>query len=100
MEELKRLLQEQLNENLIKIIISGKKNKEVFADKIKVRPVNMKGNLQFQVTEYVGKKVLHSNLDIEKAVVRILLCLERDFKQCQIENVESDISVLISKRER
>lgn len=98
MEELKILLQEQLNKDLIRIIISGKKNKDVVSDKIKVRPVEIKGNLEFQVTEYVGKKVIHSNLSGEEAVAFILLSINKNFKQCQMETVDKDFSILVSKK--
>lgn len=98
MEKLREVLLEQLNKNLIRIIISGKKNKDVISDKIKVRPVEIKGNLEFQVTEYVGKKVLHSNLSGEEAVSFITLSMENNFKQCQIETVDKEFSVLVSKK--
>ena len=98
MEKLKEILLEQLNKNLIRIIISGKKNKDVISDKIKVRPVEIKGNLEFQVTEYVGKKVLHNNLSKEEAVAFVTLSMSNNFKQGQIETVDKDFSVLVSKK--
>lgn len=98
MEELKEILQEELSEKLIRIIISGKKNKECTCDKIKVRPVKIKGILEYQVTQYVGKKVLHSNLDKEAATAFVMSNIEKNFKQCQIETVDKDFSVLVSKK--
>ena len=50
------------------------------------------------MTEYVGKKVLHSNLSGEEAVSFITLSMENNFKQCQIETVDKDFSVLVSKK--
>lgn len=98
MERLREVLLEQLNRNLIRVIISGTKNKDVMADKIKVRPVEIRGNLEFQVTEYVGKKVLHSNLSKEEATSYIILNMDKNFKQCQLETVDKDFSVLVSKK--
>lgn len=98
MEKFREVLSEQMNKNLIRIIISGKKNKEVISDKIKVRPVEIKGSIEFQVTEYVGKKVLHSNLSADEAVSFVLISMEKNFKQCQIETVDKDISALVSKK--
>lgn len=98
MEKLKEELLDKLNENLVRVIISGKKNKDSEVDKVKVRPVKIKGDLVFQVTRYVGKKVLHANLSKEEAASFIIVGLENDFKQCQIETVDCDLSVLVSKK--
>ncbi len=98
MENLKVLLEDVLNENLIKIIISGKKNKDSKTDKIKIRPVILKGSLEFQTTSYVGKQVLHSNADKTKTVTDIVKELTENFKQCQLETVDKDYSVLVSKK--
>lgn len=98
MERLKEELIENFNENLVRVIISGKRSKDAEVDKVKIRPVKIKENLEFQITQYVGKKVLHSNLSGEEAVSFVMIKLEKDFKQCQVETVDSDISVLVSKK--
>lgn len=62
--ELTQLLDSFINENLIDIIISNPKNKsEDKASKIKVRPVMLQNNLNFQATSYVGNQVFHENYD-------------------------------------
>lgn len=98
MERLKEELIENFNENLVRVIISGKRSKDAEVDKVKIRPVKIKENLEFQITQYVGKKVLHSNLSGEEAVSFVMIKLEKDFKQCQVETVDSDISALVSKK--
>lgn len=98
MEELKSLLEEHLNENLIKIVISGKKKNDIITDKERIRPVKIKNKLEFQVTDYVGKKVMHQNLSKEEAVAHIILNLKNNFKQCQIETTDKEMSVLVSKK--
>ncbi|MBE5957421.1 MAG: SAM-dependent methyltransferase [Lachnospiraceae bacterium] len=98
MEKLNDLLADILDENLVKIIISGKKNKESDTDKIKVRAVAIKGKIEFQITRYVGKQVLHSNETKNDAINKILNEMNTNFKQCQIETVDKDYSVLVSKK--
>lgn len=98
MEELVILLEQELNKNLIKIIISGKRNLSVVADKVKIRAVEIKDSLEFQTTEYVGKKVLHTNRSKDQVIEYIKNHLADNFKQCQIETVDRDITVLVSKK--
>ena len=53
MERLKNILEEQLTENLNQIIISNPR-RMALAQKVKIRPVLLKEQLNFQVTEYKG----------------------------------------------
>jgi len=98
MERFREILLKELGENTIKLIISGKKSKESATDKIKIRPVIIKGMLEFQVTEYVEKKVLHNNISKDETIAYILMNLERNFKQCQMETTKAEYTVLVSKK--
>ncbi|MBR3645649.1 MAG: SAM-dependent methyltransferase [Lachnospiraceae bacterium] len=98
MDDLTKVLDKELDNNLIKVIISGKRNQSVTADKVKIRPVIIKDNIEFQVTEYVGKKVLHTNYDKPNTVEYIKNNLTDNFKQCQIETTCKDVAVLVSKK--
>ena len=62
MERLKHILEEQLNEQLSQIIISNPR-RAALAQKVKIRPVLLKDQLNFQVTEYKGKQVFHENME-------------------------------------
>ena len=48
MDDLTKVLDKELDNNLIKVIISGKRNQSVNADKVKIRPVIIKDNIEFQ----------------------------------------------------
>ena len=60
MEELKQLLENILNEDLLHIVVSGQKQKEAPV-KIRIRPLQQKGSLVFQAASWDGKKEYHKN---------------------------------------
>lgn len=66
MERLKNILEEQLTADLSQIIISNPR-RAALAQKVKIRPVLLKEELNFQVTEYKGKQVFHENLKKQEA---------------------------------
>lgn len=97
MEELRKVLYDLLSEKLYQIIISNPRIKES-AFKIKFRPVMVKDQLLFQQTVYDGTKVFHENLDRQEAIDRMLVCMEKDFKQLEGESTELKVTVLVSKK--
>lgn len=97
MEELKQLLENILNENLLQIVISGQKQKEAIL-KIKIRPMNHKGMLVFQASSWDGKKEYHKNYSAEELIPVVLVWMSRDFKQMQADTTELSATVLVSKK--
>ena len=57
MTELEKFLDLYINEDLIRIIISGPRQKEG-PSKIQIRPLLLKGQVMYQVTRTVGQKEL------------------------------------------
>ena len=54
---IEELLEQCIQKNLIDLTISGlKKKNEELPVKIKVRPVAMKDNIEYQVSEFIGRK--------------------------------------------
>ena len=96
MEEISILLEDILNKDLIRMVISGPKKKEG-VQKVKVRPVEKRGSLLFQIESFTKTQAFHENLDADGARERILLYME-DFRQLQAETVNETASVLISKK--
>lgn len=97
MEELKQLLEECLNENLLHMVFSGVKRAEA-AVKIKVRPLMVKQTLVFQAAFWDGKKEKHTNFAKEELLPAALQWVEQDYKQLQIDTTQVSASVLISKK--
>ncbi|RDU25098.1 class I SAM-dependent methyltransferase [Anaerosacchariphilus polymeriproducens] len=97
MKELKDFLERYLNENMTQIILSNPRLKEGLL-KVKIRPVLMKGNLNFQAVLYRNSKVFHQNFGVSDMISQILMWSEKDFKQIEMDTMESHLTVLISKK--
>ena len=97
MERLKNILEEQLNTELSQIIISNPR-RAALAQKVKIRPVLLKDQLNFQVTEYKGKQVFHENLEKQATVVYIIEQMEKFFGQMVLESAAKTVNVLVSKK--
>ncbi|MDE6883720.1 MAG: SAM-dependent methyltransferase [Lachnospiraceae bacterium] len=98
-EELRKLLEDTVNEGLYRITISNPRKKEK-AFKIKIRPVMVRGTVLFQETLYEGTKVFHENRDNRNMIDRIEELLAQDFKQCEVEHQDCRVTVLVSKKGR
>lgn len=97
--ELEKLLNELINEKLYQIVLSNPRTSDdVSAKKIKIRPVMLKNELEYQKTSYVGTKVLHTNHSKEQVITQVLDLIQNDFKQMLLENVEGTVTVLVSKK--
>lgn len=97
MDELKELLMQCLNDELIQIIMSNTKNSSL-ASKVKVRPVLIKEQLLFQETTYRGTQVFHENFQMEEILNRTMQNMQELFKQAQIQTAKLKASVLVSKK--
>lgn len=97
MEGLRELFQRTLNSNLIQMTLSGTVDKDR-AEKVKVRPVLIKGVLLFQETVYRGKQVFHSNMGAEEMNLKLDGYMGDLFRQVQINCKEEEITALVSKK--
>ena len=97
MERLRHILEEQLNEQLSQIIISNPR-RAALAQKVKIRPVLLKDQLNFQVTEYKGKQVFHENMEKSAASEYIITQMENFFGQMVLESMTKTVNVLVSKK--
>lgn len=97
MEEVKRLLQELLTEELIQINLSNTRNAEI-ATKAKVRPILVDEQLLFQETLYRGTQVFHSNYEKDAMLERMSEQVETLFKQVQIQSTGAEATILVSKK--
>lgn len=97
MEQLEKVLYDGINEKLYQIVLSNPRNAEKI-EKIKIRPVLVKGNLEFQQTAYIGTKVFHENFSKEILIQKLLEDFKENFKQGELENEEFRATVLISKK--
>ena len=96
MNELRQLLQENLNIEFISAVLSNPRNKDG-ASKIKVRPLMKDEKLMFQLEVFQNNQAFHTNAEAEEAVSLILGYME-NMKQMQLETRHDLYTVLISKK--
>lgn len=97
MEELKKLLQLIINQDLIQIILSNTRDVDQ-GTKVKIRPVLIKDMLCFQETLYRGTQVFHENFGTEAICQRIENYLQNLFKQGEFKANGMEATVLVSKK--
>lgn len=96
--DITQLLDICISDKLIDMVISGQKNKsEDKAVKIRIRPVILKNEIEYQVSEFVGRKVLHSNHSAADVKKKIIDYMTEDFKQAQINMTDAAATILSSK---
>lgn len=110
MERIKQILEEKLNTDLLQIVLSDprkkpetfgnaqgmEKDKALLASKVKIRPVQKKDRLFFQMTSYVGTQVFHTNYEKEELIAEIMLLLA-DFRQFSLQASDCQVTAMISK---
>ena len=96
--DITQLLDICINDKLIDMVISGQKNKsEDKAVKVRIRPVILKNEIEYQVSEFVGRKMLHSNHSADDVKKKIINYMTEDFKQAQINMTDAIATILSSK---
>ena len=96
MENIKKLLCETLNIDIIQAMLSNPRTKEGII-KVKVRPVMMKDRLFLQLESFSKTQAFHENLEPEAAVERIVDYM-KEFKQMQMATKDTDYTILVSKK--
>lgn len=97
MEELQKVLTDNLNEGLLRATLSGRRHGDM-ADKVKIRPVRIAGELLFQTAVSDGKREFHKNYAAQEMEKQILQWLKDDYKQLQMDTIQLSVSVLVSKK--
>lgn len=95
---IEELLEQCIQKNLIALTISGlKKKNEELPVKIKVRPVAMKDNIEYQVSEFIGRKVFHKNYKKDELKKKITDWMQEDYKQAQFTMTDATAQILSGK---
>lgn len=96
MEEIIQFLAGILNREFIRAVFSNPRVKDNVV-KAKLRPMEQKGELLFQLESFTKTQTFHKNLTVEETKDELAKLLE-EFRQVQVETVSEDITVLISKK--
>ena len=96
MDELKVLLQENLNIEFCQAVLSNPRKKET-AEKVKVRPLLKRDRLVFQIETFRNHQAFHRNAEPSEACALIMEAME-NMRQMQMETVKYLYTVLVSKK--
>ena len=99
MQNLVKMLNEIIDENLQFMIISHSRHKEQIS-KVKIRPLMLKSGLMFQTTEYRGTQVFHANHQKNELISYIENMLISHFSQLEILTADKKITALVNKHAR
>jgi len=98
MDELKNAIGQIAQEELIKIVISNKKNKEEKYNKINILlKINKNGKKYYQVEKFTDKQVFHENIDLESLEEKINEYLV-NYKQLSAWSADISFDLKISKK--
>ncbi|OPF51229.1 methyltransferase [Clostridium baratii] len=98
MEDLKSAISEITKEEIIKVVISNKINKDVKYKKI-VFALKEKANKEYyQIEKYTDKQVFHENIEKGALEEKVLECLENNYKQLTAWSDEATLDLKISKK--
>ena len=101
MKTLQNFLEEQFNDGMMLAVLSGQRNKDKDTPaKVRIRPVEIKGEICYQATATVGTKAVHKNYTADEVKDYIKDSLESGFSQLQIQGQSRDGTVLMSKKGR
>ena len=82
MEDLKNAICEMLKEEIIKIVISNKANKEVEYNKISfLLKENNKGKKYYQIEKFTDKQVFHENIEVNQLEKALFDIVNDNYKQ-------------------
>ncbi len=94
---LEQVLADHLDEELLQLLLSDPRDREKH-QKVKVRPLLLKGQLVFQMEEFIGKQVFHKNLSAGEAAAALTALLREDFGRCEIWSEKGWAQALVSRK--
>ena len=96
MQEIKLLLEQNLNIDFVSAILSNPRDKGNI-QKVKVRPIMKKEQLLFQCEAYKNNQVFHENHE-KNSAIEVLIGYMKQFRQMQLITRQFSYTVLVSKK--
>lgn len=98
MEELIKVIDEITQQEIIKLVISNKKSKDVEYNKINATLKESNKNQYYQIEKYTDKQVFHENIDKEELKEKIMEYIKEDYKQLAAWSESTTFDLKISKK--
>lgn len=98
MEELKNSIYEITDDNIIKVVISNKLNKDIEYNKINIELKEKNNTEYYQVEKYTDKQVFHNNIEKDMLNEKMLEFIDGKYKQVGAWSQEYTYDLKISKK--
>ncbi|CEQ19672.1 SAM dependent methyltransferase [[Clostridium] sordellii] len=98
MEELKNSIYEITDDNIIKVVISNKLNKDIEYNKINIELKEKNNTEYYQVEKYTDKQVFHENIEKDMLNEKMLEFIDGKYKQVGAWSEEYTYDLKISKK--
>ncbi|MDK2586125.1 SAM-dependent methyltransferase [Romboutsia sedimentorum] len=98
MEELIKAIDEITQQEIIKLVISNKKNKDVEYNKINATLKESNKNQYYQIEKYTDNQVFHENIDKDELKEKIMEYIKEDYKQLAAWSESTTFDLKISKK--
>ena len=98
MEEIVKTINEICEDEIIKVVISNKKNKEIKYNKVVFQLKEKKGEEYYQIEKFTDKQVFHENIELNDLNEKILEFMKEDFKQLDAWSKEATYNMKVSKK--
>lgn len=100
MEELKKSIKEIVEQDIVKVVISNKKDKEEKYNKIVILLKENSKKKYYQIEKYTDKQVFHENIEIDMLEEKILEFMESKYKQLSAWATNMNFDLKISKKNK
>ncbi len=90
-------LQSLITDKLVDITISNPSKDEALV-KIKIRPMEIKGKVQYQIEEFTKTQAFHKNVSRKELQEHFPSYFENRFRQAQLHLQDEDVQILVSKK--
>ena len=98
MEEIIKIIDEICKDDIVKVVISNKKNKDVKYNKITILLKENNKKEYYQIEKFTDKQVFHENVDMNDLNNKILEYMKEDFKQLSAWSTGVTYDMKISKK--
>lgn len=98
MEDIKKAIEEIIQDEIIKLVISNKINKDVEYNKITFVLKENNNKQYYQIEKYTDKQVFHENIDVKSLGDKVLGYVAANYKQISAWSNSVTFDVKISKK--
>ena len=100
MQELKKAIKEITGQEIIKVVISNKKNKDEKYNKIVILLKKNSKKTYYQIEKYTDTQVFHENIELDMLEEKLLEFMEEKYKQLSAWGTNINFELKISKKNK